>query len=318
MKFVKMHGCGNDYVYLDAIRDPLIEKRLDAPTWPKIVRAMSDRHTGIGSDGVIALCPPRASAKRRGASVRMRMFNADGTESQMCGNGVRCVAKFAHDRLGVPGPCIHVQTGAGVLPIDIEVRQGKVVCATVDMGVPREGLRATRVSVKDLAFRGVGVHWGVDRDGVLLIGVFVSMGNPHMVVFEPTDGRRDRTLSPDDVRAIDLARLGPMFETHPAFKDRMNVHFAGVSKRRAGKRSQPERIVMRTWERGTGITQACGTGACAVAVAGVLTGRAARDVSVELPGGTLCVRWDQRSGHVFMTGEAVEVYEGVWPRGGHG
>lgn len=312
MKFVKMHGCGNDYVYLDAVTDPSIEKRLAAPGWAKLVRTMSDRHTGIGSDGVIAVCAPSAYARRAGAVARMRMFNADGTESQMCGNGVRCVAKFAHDRLGAPGPVVKVQTGAGLLPIEVIARQGKVAGATVDMGVPREGVRASRVDAKALAFRGAGVHWGVQHDGVVLIGVFVSMGNPHMVVFEPTDGRRDRTMTPDDVRAIDLERLGPMFETHPAFKERINVHFAGMPKSRGGA----NRIVMRTWERGAGITRACGTGACAVAVAGVLTGRSKRDVMIELPGGTLRVRWDRRSGHVFMTGEAVDVYEGDWPIGG--
>ncbi|MBY0310837.1 MAG: diaminopimelate epimerase [Phycisphaerales bacterium] len=312
MKFVKMHGCGNDYVYLDAVTDPSIEKRLGTPGWAKLVRTMSNRHTGIGSDGVIAVCAPSTPAMRAGASVRMRMFNADGSESQMCGNGVRCVAKFAHERLGARGPVIKVQTGAGVLPIEIVVRRGKVTSATVDMGVPREGLRANRVDAKALAFRGVGVHWGVDRDGVVLIGVFVSMGNPHMVVFEPADARRDRTMTSDDVQSIDLERLGPMFEAHPAFKERINVHFAGMPKRRGGA----DRIVMRTWERGAGITQACGTGACAVAVAGVLTGRSKRDVQIELPGGTLRVRWDTRSKHVYMTGEAIEVYEGDWPIGG--
>lgn len=309
MKFVKMHGCGNDYVYLDGVRDANVLRRLDAPNWPSLVRRMSDRHKGIGSDGVIVVCPPSPAAKRKRADVRMRMFNADGSESEMCGNGVRCVAKFAHDRLGIDGgpkKIVRVQTGAGVLPIAVHVKGGRVVTATVDMGKPREGPAACDVRVKQLAWKGVGKHWGVEREGVVLVGVFVSMGNPHMVVFEPHDGGSRKTLTERDVQETNLPWLGPLFETHPAFLNRMNVHFAGMDDGRT------DRIVMRTWERGSGITQACGTGACAVAVAGVLTGRCSREVSVELPGGTLDIRWDKRTGHVFMTGPATDVFEGVW------
>ncbi len=311
MKFVKMHGCGNDYVYVDAVTDPRLARRVASSSWPALVRRVSDRHTGVGSDGVIAICPPTAQGKSRRAQVRMRMFNADGSESGMCGNGVRCVAKFAHDRLGISGPRIRVQTGAGVLDIDVLLSNRRMTGATVNMGRPREGLAANHVLQRALAFRGVGPHWGVDRDGQVLVGVFVSMGNPHMVVFEPVDGGLPRTMTPADVRRVDLARLGPLFETHPAFARRMNVHFAGVP----SGRGMARRIVMRTWERGAGITQACGTGACAVAVAGVLTRRCEPEVDVELPGGTLHIRWDRQTGHVFMTGEAVEVFEGVWPGG---
>lgn len=305
-----MHGCGNDYVYLDGVSTPAIVERIGSPKWTTLVRAMSDRHTGIGSDGVIVVCEPTPAAAAKGAMVRMRMFNADGSESEMCGNGVRCVAKFAHDRLGHTAKQIHVQTGAGIMPIQVRTQGGRVVAATVDMGVPREGLAANGVRRSELAWRGVGPHWGVERDGVVLVGVFVSMGNPHMVVFEPTDGRRNRTITPADVRAFDLARLGPVFETHPAFAKRMNVHVAGIESQRG---RSARRIVMRTWERGAGMTMACGTGACAVVVAGVLTGRCGRDVDVELPGGELNIRWDAKSGHVFMTGEAVDVFEGEWP-----
>ena len=323
MKFVKMHGCGNDYVYLDAVSEPRIEELIGAPGWVDLVGRMSDRHKGIGSDGVIVVCRPSGSGKKStggqaasgtrgvGAHVRMRMFNADGSESEMCGNGVRCVAKFAHDRLGVTGGVVRVQTGNGVLPIEVRVRKGKVVEATVDMGEPREGLKANHVLEKALAYKGEGVHWGVEDGGdggECLCGVFVSMGNPHLVVFEPFGGGAAMSMTPAEVGAVDLARIGPRFERHAAFAKRMNVHIAGVPK---GK-GLAKRIVMRTWERGSGITQACGTGACAVAVAGAITGRSAREVDVDLPGGRLRIVWDKKSNHVFMTGEAVDVCEGEW------
>lgn len=322
LRFVKMHGCGNDYVYLDAVSEPAIERLIGAPGWVDLVRRMSDRHKGIGSDGVIVVCRPSTkrtgkkntggqaarATRGAGAHVRMRMFNADGSESEMCGNGVRCVAKFAHDRLGVRGGVVNVQTGNGVLPIEVRVRKGKVVEATVDMGEPREGLKANGVLEKKLAWQGEGVHWGVEDAEECLCGVFVSMGNPHFVVFEPIGDGEKMSMTPAEVGAVDLARIGPRFETHAAFAKRMNVHIAGVP---SGK-GLAKRIVMRTWERGSGITQACGTGACAVAVAGVLSGRSGREVDVDLPGGRLRIAWDKKSNHVFMTGEAVDVCEGEW------
>ncbi len=306
MKFVKMHGCGNDYVYLDAVRDAVVAARVGRAEWVRLVQRMSDRHKGIGSDGVIAVCRP--TSKR--AHVRMRMFNADGSESEMCGNGVRCVAKFAHDRLGIESDTINVQTGSGVLPIEVHTRRGVVVGATVDMGEPHEGLKASFVRERGLSWKGKRANWGVEAGDVCVCGVFVSMGNPHLVVFEPLGDARNQTMTPRQVGEVPLATVGPLLESHPAFAKRMNIHFAGVVGARGGV---GKRIVMRTWERGSGITQACGTGACAVVVAGVLTARTGREVDVDLPGGRLAIRWDRVTNHVFMTGEAVDVFEGEWP-----
>ena len=289
VRFVKMHGLGNDYVYLDAVTHPQIARRDDLPD---LARRMSDRHTGIGSDGLILLCPPTASAE---AHVRMRMFNADGSESAMCGNGVRCVAKFAHDRLGVSANPMRIETGAGVLSIDYDVTDGKLTLATVDMGEPILDLadvpvdRAGLVRVLD-----DGVHAEFDAAGERFKAVFVSMGNPHAVIFT------------DDVSGLDLDRLGPQIERHPAFPERINAHFAQIRSR--------DEATMRTWERGSGITQACGTGACAVCVAAVRTGQLDRDVLLHLPGGDLRVRWDKPTNHLFMTGPATDVFEGDWPR----
>lgn len=318
LPFVKMEGLGNDYVYLDAFGSPTVEALLARKDWPKRVRAMSDRHTGIGSDGVIVVCRP----KRKSNHARMRMFNADGSEGRMCGNGARCVAKFAHDRLGLgdratPGRKqrgservgLRIESASGVLQIDGEVKRRALVRATVDMGKPVLDLKRIGVNAAKLAFKGVKPHWGVLRGEVCVIGVFVSMGNPHMVVMEPSHGD-SLSLTAKQVRELPLEVLGPMFETHPAFKDRINVHFAAVEPARSAK--APSRIIMRTWERGAGQTRACASGACAALVAGVISGRCGREAAVVLPGGELSVRWEERSGRVFQTGPAEEVFEGVW------
>jgi diaminopimelate epimerase len=320
LNFVKMHGIGNDYVYLDAVSDPALAERRDLAS---LSRAMSDRHTGIGADGLILVCKPSPlpahPAHATHAHVRMRMFNADGSESEMCGNGVRCVAKFAHDRLGITANPMHVETGAGVLSITCETVDGKVAKATVDMGEPIIDLASIPVNAALLDRTPSGEctpstaepHAPTDAptharahaqavasiEHTLAVGnkryaaSFVSMGNPHAVIFV------------DDVSAIDLARVGPLLETHPAFPSRMNVHFVEVHSRSVA--------TMRTWERGSGITRACGTGACAVCVAGVRTGRLDRSVLLHLPGGDLTIHWDQTN-HVFMTGPAADSFEGVW------
>jgi diaminopimelate epimerase len=294
MRFVKMHGIGNDYVYVDAVSEPEIGRRKDLPA---LARQISDRHTGVGSDGLILVCKPT----NRTADVRMRMWNSDGSESEMCGNGVRCVAKFAHDRLGLGNGTLRVQTGRGVLPVGYTLRRGRVAEATVDMGAPILALPHIPVLKSRLTFGFVPHHWGVCGEDWGFVATFVSMGNPHAVVFE--NGPRDFTRR--ELGALDLARVGPAFEKHPAFPKRINAHFvAPVSRKEA---------VVRTWERGAGATMACGTGACAVAVAGVLTGRMGRAVLLRLPGGTLKVRWDERTKHVFMTGPAEDVFEGEWP-----
>jgi diaminopimelate epimerase len=294
MKFVKMHGCGNDYVYLDGVSDPAIARRIGESGWAESVQRMSDRHKGIGSDGVIVLCPPTAAAQGAGAHVRMRMFNADGSESEMCGNGVRCVAKFAHDRLGVSSKPMLVETGRGVLSIEYEVvRGGKLTSATVDMGEPILDLdkipvdRAHVVPSLDGRYSLKGID-GIDT------WMFVSMGNPHAIVWQSLGA------------APSLARsMGSRLEHHPAFPRRANIHFAAAESRGSAQ--------ITSWERGAGITQACGTGACAALVSGVLCGRLDRAATIKVLGGELRIRWDERSNHVFMTGEAVDVFEGEWP-----
>lgn len=304
IRFVKMHGCGNDYVYIDAINQPRVAALIGSAGWRRLVVRMSDRHKGVGSDGVIALCRPTPAGARQGACVRMRMFNADASEGKMCGNGVRCVAKFAHDRLGIKARPIRVQTGAGVLAIDYRLSNGRLAVATADMGRPGVKPIDAGVRLSKLSFSGLDHHSGIEcgPEHDVWIGTFVSMGNPHMVLFN--DGNPGRFDSIRALDAFDLARFGPAIERHPAFRDRINIHFVVRQARREA--------TMRTWERGSGITQACGTGACAVLVAGVLTGRLGRSALLHLPGGDLRIRWDDRSGHVLMTGPAEDVFEGEY------
>ena len=295
MRFVKMHGIGNDYIYLDAFMDPSLESRADLPA---LARAMSDRHRGVGSDGLILVCRPTDPDV---AHARMRMFNSDGSESEMCGNGLRCVAKFAHDRLGIKARPMRIQTGRGVLEIDYKVEGGRLAEATVDMGEPILELDRVPVTTKGLSRAARDAEYTLDIAGKALHASFVSMGNPHAVIFD--DG--ERPLDTDALAAIDLSRIGPLIETHSAFPRRVNAHFVA--------RTRPGEATMRTWERGAGATMACGTGACAVAVAGARTGRLDRDVLLHLPGGDLRIRWDEKTGHVHMTGPATHVFDGDWP-----
>ena len=276
LPFTKMQGCGNDYVYVDGF-----QHRVADPA--TLARQVSDRRFGVGSDGLILALP---SAK---ADFRMRMWNADGSESEMCGNGIRCVSKFVHDRgLVARKPRLVVETGAGLLTVDLGLVGGEVVSATVDMGAPR---------LERSALPMAGPAGGVTDEPLLVDGVTlrltgVSMGNPHVVTYVP------------DVAAAPVTTLGPKVEQHPAFPRRTNVHFVEVLSR--------SEVRQRTWERGSGETHACGTGACAVTVAGVLTGRTDRELVLHLLGGDLSVRWPE-GGHVFMTGPCVEVFEGTWP-----
>ena len=298
MKFVKMHGCGNDYVYLDGFTEPVVARRVDEAGWGELVRRMSDRHKGIGSDGVIVVCQTTAEARRGHADVRMRMFNADGSESEMCGNGVRCVAKYAHDRLGVRANPMLVETGRGVLSIGYETLGGKVQAATVDMGEPI--LEGARVPV-DLASIAPGDNKGFSIRGfdAARDWMFVSMGNPHAVTWELGAGER----SGESGERL-AAQFGAQIERHAAFPNRTNMHIV-----RNAARTHAE---VFTWERGAGVTRACGTGVCASVVAGVLNGRLDREATVRVLGGELHVRWDEKTNHVFMTGPAEDVCEGVW------
>ncbi|HRP63196.1 MAG TPA: diaminopimelate epimerase [Phycisphaerales bacterium] len=292
--FTKMQGIGNDYIYIDGfahhVADPVT-----------MAQRIADRHFGVGGDGLILVLPPESSVA---AHVRMRMFNADGSESEMCGNGIRCVCKFAHDRgLATANP-MRIQTGAGVLELAYTVDdRGKVNRVTVDMGKPALDLKSIPVDARALAFSGINYHYGIEvdeGDGVFT-GVFVSMGNPHIVLFAD----ENKALLGSGVKAFDLARWGALIERHPAFPRRVNVHVVEIHSR--------SELTMRTWERGSGITLACGTGAAAVCVAAALTNRADRDVLIHLPGGDLSLRWDEKTDHVFKTGPAVEVFTGVWP-----
>jgi diaminopimelate epimerase len=277
MRFTKMQGLGNDYVYVDAAKE-----QVDDPA--ALARAISDRHFGVGADGLILILPSEM------ADVRMRMFNADGSEGEMCGNGVRCVAKYAYDhRLAQKNP-MRVETLAGIKKIELVVgRGGKVSAATVDMGEP--ALEADRVPVKIPQKRVIDAPIRARKYAYNM--TCLSMGNPHAVIFV------------NDVAEVALEEVGPELEHNPLFPQRVNVHFVQVL--------SPEELTMRTWERGSGATLACGTGASAACVAGVLTGRTAREVTAHLPGGELKLEWREDDDHVYMTGPAVEVFKGQWP-----
>ncbi len=282
MRFTKMHGIGNDYVYVDAAAEPVADPSA-------LARLVSDRHVGIGGDGLILVLPPAPGVA---ADVRMRMFNADGGEAEMCGNGIRCVAKYAYDHGLTRANPMRVQTGHGVLSLVLDVAAERVTRVTVNMGRPILDLPEIPVDPA-LVDRTAHEHeyrldLG-DEHGTVDV-TLVSVGNPHAVVFVPNTLR------------VDLGTVGPAIENHPAFPRRVNVHFVQVI--------SPAEVVMRTWERGTGITLACGTGACAVAVAGALTGRTARRVLAHLPGGDLTLEWRESDDAVYMTGAAAEVFRG--------
>ena len=289
--FTKMQGAGNDFVCLDGLSEPQLAGREDLG---ELARAMCDRRFGIGGDGLLLICAagagPDLPADR---SVRMRMFNADGSESSMCGNGLRCVARYVIDH-GLVGSRneLHIQTGAGVIEATCRRDSGEITSVTVDMGVPNLELETIPVDRAQLA-GGTGPVHTVEAGGVRYNAVFVSMGNPHAV------------MHVHDAQQIDLAEVGPLLEHHPAFPERINAHFVEVI--------GPGEVLMRTWERGSGITGACGSGACAVCVAGVLAGVTGPTLHAHLPGGDLQLAWSEPSGHVHMTGPAVEVFSGRWP-----
>lgn len=278
MKFTKMHGLGNDYIYLDCT------KRVP-PDLPALARRMSDRHFGIGSDGLICI---RTSEK---ADYYMAMYNADGSEGEMCGNGIRCVGKFVYDKGLTDRTSLTVDTLAGVKRLELQTEEGRVVSATVDMGEPI--LRPERIPVTGSGENFLSRHMMVGgREWAVTC---VSMGNPHAVVFVP------------DVDRLSLKDFGPAFEHHASFPKRINTEFVQVEDKST--------LRMRVWERGSGETMACGTGACAALVAAVLNHKAGPIAAVKLRGGALTVRWDQEDGHVYMTGPAVTVFEGEWPDG---
>lgn len=262
MKFTKMHGISNDYVYVNCF-----EETVEDPSF--VARYVSKRRVSIGSDGLILIAPSKA------ADCRMIMYNADGSEGAMCGNGVRCVGKYAYDhKIAVKNP-MTIETGAGIKTLTFQVEDGKVKEATVDMGIPEQTSAVPepiRVDGKEYEFVGI------------------SMGNPHAVYFM------------EEIDSLDLEKMGPSFENHKRFPDRTNTEFIQVVDR--------SHLRMRVWERGSGETWACGTGATASAVAAILMGYTDDRVTVSLIGGDLEIYWDRETGHVFMTGPAEEVFQG--------
>ena len=271
--FVKMHGCGNDYVYIDCR-----ERTLERPE--ELARRISDRHFGVGSDGLILILPSKQ------ADYRMRMFNSDGSESEMCGNGIRCFAKYLYDRGLVEGEEARIETGAGVLRVLIFPEGAKARRVRVNMGKPR--LERAEIPMEGPPGRVIDEPLAVD--GYLTVRLTaVSMGNPHAVIYV------------DDVAAYPVLVHGPMIEIHRAFPRRTNVEFVQLLSR--------GEVKMRVWERGAGETLACGTGASAVAVASVLNGKTDRKVLVHVLGGDLEIEWAD-DGCVYLTGPAEEVFEG--------
>ena len=272
IKFTKMHGAGNDYIYVDTTKFPISNPE-------ELSRIWSAPHTGIGSDGLVLI---GASDK---ADFSMRIFNADGSEARMCGNASRCIGKYLFDYGLTAKTEIMLDTLSGIKVLNLHLADGKVDSVTVDMGIPAD---------EPADYDGKGAkpmkEQPIEADGARYVGTTVSMGNPHLVIFV------------NNVEDIDLPAIGPRLENHPLFPGRINVEFAQILGE--GK------IRMRVWERGSGITQACGTGACATAVAAFLTGRAGRDATVIMDGGELTIRWDTATKHVLMTGKATKVFDG--------
>lgn len=273
MKFTKMQGIGNDYVYVNCFLEQVKEPG-------RVAVAVSDRHFGIGSDGLILIKPSKT------ADFEMEMYNADGSKGAMCGNGIRCVAKYVYDYGLTDQTRISVSTGSGVKYLDLEVEAGKVKSVKVDMGSPV--LQAEQIPIR--TDKRQVIDEPIEVGGKIYRMTGVSMGNPHAVVYV------------DDVRVLKLEELGPKFEHHPCFPDRVNTEFVRILDRKT--------LEMRVWERGSGETLACGTGACAVAVASILNGYTQEEVTVKLLGGELNIFWDRKADKVYMTGPASVVFEG--------
>ena len=263
--FTKMHGCGNDYIYVNVMQHPIADPSAAAIAW-------SDRHKGIGSDGLVLIDKSTVPE----ADYSMRIFNADGSEAMMCGNASRCIGKYLYEKAITGKTEIRLLTLSGVKLLQLHLNGSKVESVTVDMGEP-----VLEDSSQYVASRGVGE------------GTFVSMGNPHYVIFT------------DDIDQV--GTTGPELECHPAFPQRCNIEFVTPLS------SSEDTFRVRVWERGSGITMACGTGACATAVAATLTGRAGRQSQIVMDGGTLYIEWKESDNHVYMTGPAEFVFDGEIP-----
>ena len=277
MKFTKMQGLGNDYVYVNCFKE-----KIENPS--ELAVRISDRHFGVGSDGLIMINP---SDK---ADFEMEMYNADGSRGEMCGNGIRCVAKYVYDYGLTDKTSISVETLGGIKYLDLTVEDGKVSLVKVDMGRPE--LEPSRIPVVAEGDRAVDEPITVDGKEYRM--TCVSMGNPHAVVYVDCD-----------VKELLLEEIGPGFEHHERFPKRVNTEFVRVLDRKT--------VEMRVWERGSGETLACGTGACAVAVSSALNGLTEDEVTVKLLGGNLRIQWDRERDTVYMTGPAAVVFDGEWP-----
>ena len=274
LQFTKMHGLGNDYVYMDAINQK-IENRSE------LAKFVSDRHFGIGSDGLILICPSEK------ADFRMQMFNQDGSEAEMCGNGIRCVGKFVYDKGLTNKETITVETLAGIKTLVMTAKNGKIETAKVDMGEPI--LEPEKIPV--ISNENPVKNLKLEVDDKNFTFTCVSMGNPHAVTFIK-----------EDVNKFDICKYGAKLEVNKAFPKKANIEFINVI--------DDKTLNMRVWERGAGETLACGTGACAVTVAAILNGYTKRAVTVHLLGGDLKIEWNKNDNHVYMTGPATTVFEG--------
>ncbi len=280
LKFTKMQGLGNDYVYMDAISQKIDNR-------PDLARFVSDRHFGVGSDGLILIC------KSEKADFKMEMYNSDGTQAEMCGNGIRCVGKFVYDKGLTDKTTINIETLAGIKTLKLHVKNGKVETVRVDMGKPILEPKEIPINIENIE-DGPGLRniknipiKAIDKD---FLFTFVSMGNPHAITVV------------DDTENFDVQKYGKIIEVDSMFPNRTNVEFVSIINK--------DYIKMRVWERGAGETLACGTGACATAVACYLNGLTNRNVNIELLGGNLEIEWNEENDHIYMTGPAVTVFEG--------
>jgi diaminopimelate epimerase len=261
--FTKMHGAGNDYIYVNTDAYPLDNPEMLSVKW-------SAPHTGIGSDGLVLI------GKSSVADFKMRIFNADGSEAMMCGNATRCIGKYVYENKLTDKTALTLETLSGIKKMQLAVQNDVVTEVTVDMGAPTVEQETLTLDIDP---------------GRRFTGTVISVGNPHLVIFE------------EDISTADLPLFGPKLENHRLFPDRINVEFVQVL--------SPNEVRMRVWERGSGITMACGTGACATAVAAVVRGKTERKIKVYMDGGTLTVEWDAESDKIYMTGDAVRVFEGT-------
>ena len=274
MKFTKMHGAGNDYIYIDGTK----EHMTDAGKWAK---RLSDRHFGIGSDGVVLILPSDT------CDFRMKMYNSDGSEAEMCGNASRCIGKYVYDKKLTNKKTIILETKAGVKTLELIVKNDEVSAVKVDMGEPCFESHRIPVTIE----KNIVKDYPIEIEGNTYSVTALSMGNPHAVIFID-----------EDLANYPVHKIGPLLEKHPIFPQKANIEFARVI--------TPDQIQMRVWERGAGETLACGTGACATLVAATLSGRINNIATLQLIGGKLQIEWNKKNNHIYMTGPAVTVYEG--------